>query len=360
MEDKKNVLVLLTVQFGYHTDTYMYCKYLDKSKYNVSYFCFDMNLPKSDLPGVSIVYVKMHQNKTLRYLFFIEKLWWFVHLNKFDLIFHVHTKSSLFIRLSNLSSLLVLDIRTGDLNKNRYLRKVKNMGLTLISFLYPDISIISESLARKLNLCKRKTFILPLGGELQNIPAKDFSTLHLLYVGTLNDRNIHETVYGLSLFSIQNPTEKISYDIVGEGSTSSLNLLDKAISETGLQNMVFFHGRKNHTELIPYFEKNNIGIVYIPQTEYYDNQPSTKLYESFLAGMPVIATNTFENRITLKNDCGVISEDNPIDFCNALNQISRNRNLYKSDKIRELYMESTWGNIVKYKFEKYIDLACNR
>jgi glycosyltransferase involved in cell wall biosynthesis len=360
MEDKKNILILLTVQFGYHTDTYMYCKYLDKSKYNVSYYCFDMNLPKTELPGVSIVYVKMHQNKTLRYLIFIEKLWQFVHLNKFNLIFHVHTKFSLFIRMVNLSSLIVLDIRTGDLNKNRVFRRVKNMRLTLISFLYPNISIISESLAKKLNLSKRKTFILPLGGELQNIAAKDFSTLHLLYVGTLNDRNIHETIYGLSLFMIQNPTEKVSYDIVGEGSTSSLNLLNKAISETNLQSLIFFHGRKNHTELIPYFEKNNIGVIYIPQTQYYDNQPSTKLYESFLAGMPVIATNTFENRIALKDDCGVITEDNPVSFCNALAQINRGKHLYNSEKIKEQYIQSSWNNIVKLKFEKYIDNICNK
>jgi glycosyltransferase involved in cell wall biosynthesis len=359
MEEKKSVLILLTVQFGYHTDTYMYCKYLDKNKYNVFYFCFDMSLPKSELPGVTIVYVKMHQNKTLRYLIFIEKLWRFVRSNKFNLIFHVHTKFSLFIRLINLSQRIVLDIRTGDLNKKRYIRKVKNFGLTLISVLYPDISIISESLAKKLNLCKRKTTIIPLGGEFQNIAPKNFSALHLLYVGTLNDRNIHETVYGLSLFMNLNPKEDVSYDIVGEGNPQSLDLLEKAISETGLQSRVLFQGRKNHTELLPYFEKNNIGIVYIPQTDYYDNQPSTKLYESFLAGMPVIATNTYENRTAMKNDCGVISEDNPVDFCNALYQISKNKNIYRSDKIKGLYLESTWGDIVKYKLEKYIDLVCN-
>lgn len=360
MRKKKNILILLTVQFGYHTDTYMYCKYLDKTKYNISYFCFDMHYTRSELPGINVIYVKMHRNKTLRYIIFIVELYRFVSMNKFDIIFHVHTKFSLLIRLFNLFRPMVLDIRTSDLSNNRFIQRLRNFGITLISWLYPSISIISESLRRKLSICKRKTFILPLGGELQNIPPKNFTDLNLLYVGTLDNRNIHETIYGLSLFMNQNPREIISYDIVGSGNSDSLNLLYKAISETNLNDKVFFHGRKNHPEVIPFFEKNNIGVVYIPQTKYYDNQPSTKLYESFLAGMSVIATNTYENRIALKNDCGVITEDNPAAFCNALNQMNRNKHLYNSDKIKKLYLESTWGNIVKNKLEKYIDNLCNK
>jgi glycosyltransferase involved in cell wall biosynthesis len=253
---------------------------------------------------------------------------------------------------------MVLDIRTGDLSDIKIVRFLKNGEITLFTFLYRRVSVISESLAGKLSIPKRKTIILPLGGELQEIPGKNFDSLKLLYVGTLDNRNIHDTVYGLSAYLKQHPSGKISYDIIGTGSRYWLNLLNKSIVDTDLNSTVCLHGSKSLSEVIPFFEMCNIGIVYVPQRDYYQFQPSTKLYESLLAGMPVIATNTYENKIALKQECGVLTDDNPVSFCNALEQIKAKKHLYASDKIKKLYHDSCWDYIVKDKLEKYIDNCC--
>jgi glycosyltransferase involved in cell wall biosynthesis len=354
MSLKKEILILLTVQFGYHTDTYMYCKYLDKTKFNVSYICFDMNFPKILLPDVDVIYVKIDKNRLLRYFVLIKKLRAAIKNKRFHLIFHVHTKFTLLIRLFTLFTPAVLDIRSGDLSENKFIRKLKNLEILISSTLYPSISVISEGLAKKLSISEKKLFILPLGGEIQNIPGKSFDTLRLLYVGTLDQRNIHETIYGVSDFS-KSSSVKISYDIIGDGTNHSIELISLAIKETASDGFIQYHGRKNREEIVPFLTRNNIGIIYIPQKEYYDFQPSTKLYESFLAGMPVIATNTYENRKEIRDNSGILCEDNCKSFSEALHTIYEKRNQFNSEEIREIYKASSWENIVKSKVQPYFE-----
>lgn len=355
MEAKKNLLILLTVQFGYHTDTYMYCKYLDKTKFNISYLCFDMNYPKIFLSDIEVIYVRLNKNKILRYLDFTKRVQKELNSKRFHLIFHVHTKFTLLIRLVTLFKPVVLDIRSGDLSENKYIRLLKNLGISIAAYLYPSVSVISNGLALKLRIPKKKLFILPLGGEIQALPNKTFDTLRLLYVGTLDKRNIHETIYGVSDFMSKNSSVKISYDIVGNGDDETISLISLAIKETKLEDVVIYHGRKTREEIISFLEKNNIGIVYIPQKECYEYQPSTKLYESFLAGMPVIATNTFENKKEIRDDSGVLCEDNYTSFSNALHEICQKLNQFNSEEIKRIYKASSWENIVQRRVQPYFE-----
>ena len=174
-------------------------------------------------------------------------------------------------------------------------------------------------------------------------------------MGTLDKRNIHETIYGVSDFVGKNSSVKISYDIVGNWNDDSINLISLAIKETKSEGIINYHGRKTREELIPFLERNNIGIVFIPQKEYYDFQPSTKLYESFLAGMPVIATNTFENRKEIRDNSGVLCEDNNNSFSNALNAIYKKRNQFSSEEIKRIYEASSWENIVQRIVQPYFE-----
>jgi glycosyltransferase involved in cell wall biosynthesis len=351
---KRKVLILITSQFGYHTDTFMYCKYLDRTKFDVSYFCFDMGLPRIVIRDVSVYYVPSLENRVLRYIVFVRELRQIIKKQRFDIIFHVYTLFALIIRIVTLKHFMVLDIRTGNVSNNKLKRKWKNFQITYSAWFYPRISVISESLADKLSINRQKRSIIPLGGEWQQIPDKKIEAIKLLYIGILDKRNIHETVYGLSLFVKQYENLDVSYDIIGSGSEQATDLLLKSITETGLFPEVNFHGRRTLEELLPYFETCNVGVVYIPQTDYYDTQPSTKLYECLLAGMPVIATNTYENRIAIKGNTGELCEDNPESFCEALIRIYKNKSIYQSQEIKQSVQENTWENIVRNKLAPYL------
>ena len=113
---------------------------------------------------------------------------------------------------------------------------------------------------------------------------KDFSKeIKLLYVGTLNGRNINQTIFGLSLFLENNPEIKnITYDIIGDGDKNELSDFKVLIQQNNLNNIITLHGRIPHFQLKPFFDSCTVGLSYVPMTEYYEHQPVTKTYEYIL------------------------------------------------------------------------------
>jgi glycosyltransferase involved in cell wall biosynthesis len=165
-------------------------------------------------------------------------------------------------------------------------------------------------------------------------------------VGTLYKRNICETIKGVALFLKNNPSMNLCYDIIGFGNKEDIYELQETINNESLQGKVIFHGRKNYTELSPFFEKSNVGISYIPIVPYYDCQPATKTFEYILSGMVCIATSTYENKKLINNINGVLCNDNPESFARALEEIKENKHKYNSEAIRETLMNYTWENII--------------
>lgn len=353
---KKKILLLYYDQLGYHTDLYMYGKYLDQQKYEVHFFCFDLRLPKIVLKNVVIHYQSINSNRIKSYLRYFWKLKLILRKEKFDLIFHLDSKFTFIIRMLNPFQTMILDIRSGDLSDKRYKLWFRNIQISFVTSFYKNVSVISESLRDLLRLNKMKTVIIPLGGEKQPTRGKTFKTIRLLYIGSLNNRNIHETIFGLSHYLKQaNAFQDITYDIVGFGKSTVTEQINDAIIKTGLTGKVTLYGRKKIDELFPFFEKCNVGVAYLPQTKGYECQPVTKLFEYLLAGMPVIATNTLENRLVMKPEYGEITEDNPIDFAESLEKIIFKREKFNSAQIKESCSGFEWKNIVKSKLEPYLD-----
>jgi len=350
---KYKLLIVHSTQFGYHTDTLMYCKYLDKSIFEIHYFGFDHGLDKFQLEDVNVHYIVYQKNKLILYFKYIAALIKVNRQNHFDLIFHVHTKLSLIIRFIFLFNKYIFDIRTGDLDDNLWKRQIKNFFISIISKLSVNKSVIADSLADELHINKKKRHIIPLGAESLCEIKKEFQVLHLIYVGTLTKRNIHETITGVALFLKKYKDVEILYDIIGAGNRNYEAKLIESINDNSLNKKVHFHGFVKYSELKPFFEKANVGITYIPQKKYYQNQPSTKLFEYLLAGMPVIATNTYENRKIVNDNCGFICEDNAHDFSIALEKLYTMRMTYNSDFIKKQFIKSNWNNIVKEYVEPF-------
>ena len=73
-----------------------------------------------------------------------------------------------------------------------------------------------------------------------------------------------------------------------------------------------------------------------------------------LAGMPVIATNTYENRLIVNTTNGVLINDTPEDFCKGLTNLFTARNSFKSSEIRQSVEAYTWEKIVKTNLKPYL------
>ncbi|MDD3079181.1 MAG: glycosyltransferase [Paludibacter sp.] len=352
---KKRVLFSITSQFGYHTDTYMYCKYLDKAKYDVHYAGFDLNYERRYIDDVTVHYIKLYSSRLKRYSNYILEIHKIIRQEKFDILFLVDCQATLLIRLTNLLQNTVLDIRTGDvfLKDNRL--SVYNIKLLLKTLLFKNISIISDSLRRTLHINKHKSFILPLGGEIICKKEKVFDPIVLFYIGVFRNRNIEQTIEGLMLFRKEFPEQSIKYHLVGYGTHADESNLKSLIEKYSLKDIVIFHGRKNHDEIRELFEEANVGVVYIPMKKGYMYQPTTKFFEYLLSGMSIIATKTFENINAFKDNAGVLIEDNPRCFANGLKEIIQNKSKFNSTQIRTDYMEYTWEYIVKHRLEPYFE-----
>lgn len=357
---KKKILLSITTQFGYHTDTYMYCKYLDKSKYDVFYVGFDGGYTLRELEDVTVLNVPVHKNKFKRYFLFLSTINKLIRKENFDILFLVSCQTTLMIRLCNLFRTSILDIRTGDVRKGENSFSNYNFKVLFTSLFFKRISIISRNLAKRIHLPVNKYHWLPLGGDLMNLPSKTLNSMRLFYIGTLQERNLFQTLEGLSIFMKSNESVKVQYDIVGSGDIDDEKKLKESIEMYNLETCVTFHGRKNHDEAMNFFRQCNVGVVYIPVSYGYTVQPTTKLYEYLLAGMPVIATNTLENKLAMNPIAGVLIDDTAESFANGLKEIWNNRNTYNSEKIKETYNDSTWENIVKFNLTPYIEEIINQ
>lgn len=342
---RKNLLFILPTQFGYHIDTYSYCKHLNKNLFSIYYICIDQNLPTVKLEYVTVIYIKRKKSKFLNYLNYAYKTKKLIKKNKIDLVFMVHHKFSLLIRIINLNKKFILDIRTGYLIKNSIKRSIYNFTIILNYLFYKKITIISDGLRKKLNIPNSKCSIIPLGAELRVLTNKSFNKLKLLYIGSLNRRNIDIPIRGLVKYIREHPSEKITFDIIGFGDLKTENSITKLITDEKLINIVFFHGRIPYEELGGFYEKCNVGITYIPIVPEYEHQPSTKLFEFLLSGIPVIATATTENIKYINVSNGVIINDSEINFYNGLVTFKKNITQFNSNDIRNSVINYTWSNI---------------
>ena len=352
---RKKILLINRIQFGYHTDSYNYCKYL-KDEFDITYICFDTDKKKIEESGINIFYLPYDGSVLTKGIKFIKYCRSYIKNNQVDLIFILYFQFASLIKIGLFSNKFILDIRTGAVGSTSKKRAIADAIMSFETHFFNHITIISASLRDKLGLKSKKSHILPLGADELSSTDKSFDSIHLLYVGTLSFRDIDKTVFGLSKFiqKYKHKNIEISYDIFGSGTAEAEKLLSASISETNLGNIVTFHGRKNHKEIQYYFDNCNIGIAYVPITDYYDVQPPTKIFEYARAGMVNIATSTYENKRVITEDNGVICDDTIDSFSDGLEAVYIYKDEWNSQKIRKSLEDFSWEKIVNNNLKEYL------
>lgn len=341
---KKKILIINKVQFGYHTDSYKYCQYL-KDLFDITYLCFDNLGDRIKENKITVHYIPYEGSFIKRGLRFVSQSRQYISNDNFYAIFAVYFQMVSLLKLSLPIQNFILDIRSGAVGMSLYKRKFHNLLIKCECFFFNNITIVSECLHKKLNLKQKNVHILPLGADVISETDKSFDNFQLLYVGTLNHRMIEDTIYGLSIFHSSNKNVPIRYDIVGDGSIESQLLVEDAIKKEKLDKIVFLHGRKKNNEIEAFFKDCNIGVSYVPITEYYDCQPPTKTFEYINSGMICIATNIKIHRDLITNTNGILCDDNAISFAKILKELYLKRSNYNSTSIKKTLAEYNWKTI---------------
>lgn len=351
---KKKLLLIHKAQFGYHNNAYKHCLYL-KDNFDILFLSPDSGRKKISMDGISVIYIKDFAGKygllytMWRKISFMVAAIFLIFFSQRKVIVYYFQGCDWLKRIFKNRNML-LDIRTFSVSDNYAYNIKSDERLRSTAELYDIITVLSRGMKNKLCLNNKKLHIVPLGADVISKCNKQYEIIKLLYVGTLQNRNIDLTIEGLSIFLKNNPNAKIEYHIVGEGNTaSSLNYLKDLAKMRGIDNIVYFYGRVPNVKLGIFFDNCNIGVSFVPITEYYNFQPVTKTFEYAMSGLFVIGTRTYENAQVINKKNGILISDTADSFCEALEYIQQHIGDINEEEIRESLVDFSWNKIVENK-----------
>jgi glycosyltransferase involved in cell wall biosynthesis len=354
-KQKRRLLIVHRTQFGVHIDTYSYCKHLQDA-YDVTYCCWDYGATKVELGGVRVIYVSRGGAKALRLGRFIATTLRELRSGGYDVVFVVYFQGCSLLRFLPTRFPMVLDVRTGSLRRPKLLRVIDNCGLMLESLLYRHVTIISQSLRRHLRISEAKSHLLPPGADVRPpFAGRGGDGLHLLYVGTLQNREIEKTVEGFARFYHEmNGPMKLSYDIVGEGPEEEKERVCRSIASSGCGDAVRYLGRIPYSHIADVLARSTVGVAFVPLKDFFRYQPVSKVVMYLLAGMPVLATATEENRVMIGPENGVLIPDTVDGFALGVKEIAGRMATFDRARIRETGMSYGWENIIHNNLLPYL------
>jgi len=351
----KKIIIINQLQFGYEVDTYYYSKYL-RNNFNVTYICWDYDKKKIKMQGVNAKYISRNGNIVARNIRFIKKVSDVIRNNNYHVHIIEYFRGCSILKLLYPSKKFIFDVRTGSVSQKTINRALFDSTMKFESKFFKRCTVISETLRDRLNISQRKTYILPLGADVISKRKKEYKSLKLLYIGTLHNRNMEQTIIGFEKFYLQLKNKvEMTYTIIGEGYHNEVDKLRELVKKKHLVNIVKIAGYIQHDDAKKYFDTHNIGVSFIPKTDFFDVQPPTKTFEYLLSGMPVIATGTLENKKVINTDNGVLINDNSESFYNGLKKIYARLSDYDSDQIRMNSKKYEWEKIID-KFKNFIEI----
>ncbi|WP_067583061.1 glycosyltransferase [Endozoicomonas ascidiicola] len=351
---KKTVINIISPsQFGYLVDYYEYSNHL-RVKYRINYYCLDEGKPKIEMEGVEVIYIKSTLKGFRKWINFSRSLSLFSFED--EVVFVKYYRFCSILRLViKKPKKLILDIRTGSVGFTKLSRFLFNYTLMAESMFFDVITIISESLAKYLHV--NNYILLPLGSPPNSIYNKNFDDIRMIYIGTLSNRKIEDTLYGLKQYlEIRSEEIKINYEIIGDGYNNEVEHLKALASRLRIDEYVTIHGRLPYNQLKPHFDKSNLGVSYIPITPYYNVQPVTKTLEYISHGMIVLGTKTEEQQKLINDTNGLLCNDSSESFSEALSFIAKRLNKYNSAMIKSKSIAPSWEEVSEYLDENIISL----
>jgi len=353
---KKPVTLLTRNQFGYQTDYFNYAKYLCKSELvvRVSFVCIDAGLPKIESSNVDVNYVAdTSSSKLIRFGKLIFAGYRSLKLGH-TLVVKYFPGVSL-LRLSSNRKNIVLDLRTMSVSPNSLRRFIQDLLCKVEISGFQRITVISKQVAQKLSL--KDWHPLPLGANPPEIGSFSETMSQsripiLVYAGTLDGRDLTTLIKGFEKACSQS---EVRLRVIGSG--KSLDSLVALVSELGITDRVEFLGHVPHgEEFSKLLLSSSIGIVHVPPTTYYSGQPSTKLYEYWAHGLPVLCSNYPAGADEVQIGTGLVYDFTENDLAANIVAALKQVDSFDYAKIRELAEARTWEKVVESYILPILDI----
>lgn len=329
-------------EFGTLTDVVKWCEYL-RYDYRITVLSFD-GPARYEMPGVRVVRIGGSISSVCGKLAFILAAMRLIHEAKGVVWMEYFRKCHLFKSIFP-GKRWHVDVRSLCISTDESYRKAYDRTMVAECARFRSISTLSEGVAARFGRGDVK--MLPLGADVISGRHKCYTDgLRLLYVGTFDNRNLHLTVQGIAMFVRRHPEISVTYDLIGTGCDEAVAAVENAIRESSLDCVVTLHGYVSHDRLAKYFDNANIGVAFVPLTEYFDAQPPTKTYEYLMSGLYTVATSTSENRKLITPESGTLIDDTPEGFCRGLEKFCAVSGKLSFNRISSCQEDASWRNIV--------------
>lgn len=343
---KFEVSLLTRNQFGYQTDFFNYFKYLSRHPdiSDVRYVCFDATLPKYEDGQAGILYVARQTNsKFLRFARLVAQ--GYKELAESRTVIVKYFPGVSLLRISKFSKNLIIDVRTLSVSPNPLRRTLEDLLCKIEIQGFTRVTVVSDLIGKKLWL--RKWTLLPLGADLpekqfQLKEAKARDTPILVYAGTLDGRNLTML---LQAFKIALQSQSLFLRIVGDGRsrTELMHITEKI----GVSESVCFYGHVKHgLSFSNILSSSTFGLVHVPPTGYYAGQPSTKLYEYWSHGLPVLCSNYPAGAVEIKPGTGLVYDFTTEELAKCILRATERIDEFDYSSIRKIAMTRTWETLI--------------
>ena len=360
---KLKILVVYPGRFGFHVVSYFLCKYASR-EHDVTYLGVAFSQTNNCIVSKKLPEVRVNERECKSGIFgrpeVLRTIKAEVLAREFDVVFSAYIPGiSLlrpFFRKHNVK--VIVDIRSGFLAKSFLKRFLLNSLLRFECRKFRYRTINSELLGSYLGFSRGEVTELPLGAEPVSCSSRSFEKLHLLYVGALSKRNVEITVRGLkAVIDRIGPDVVKKYDIIGAGSIEDETVIKDTIHDAGLEDIVEMHGYVPRENMGVFLQAANVGVSFVPMTPYYDMQPVTKTFEFLLAGLPLLATRTTQNRVLINSTNGVLIDDSAESFSEGLEEliIKISENIFDSGQIQANSLNHGWETVISEKYLPYIE-----
>ncbi len=361
-------------KFGQYPILEEYCLKTNREGHKVFYIGIsDSTQQFVSLEGITVSYVKQ-QGK-------LKMAQDIVHILKQidpDIIHVFHFRGCFLIPfLLGKRKISVLDVRTihvADKNGHHSRLSFLKNRLTWMESLFFKYSIALTTEIRKiLKPSWHHIPIIPLGANPFRLQPpdkgerriKERKRLHIneptivfIYSGTINPiRRVDDILLSFQKMKCNKSSLLI---IAGDDKDDpgTLSRLKKLASQIGIGEKVIFTGFVDFNHLVNLYLASDIGLCFIPQTNFFDLQPPTKLFEYMAAGLVPIATNTSADKAIITDNingflCNDTVEDLSLTMSKVCIEFEEESKRIVSNALSSVQINS-WDHIIdKYLYPYY-------
>lgn len=341
-------------QYGYQTDFHRWARELGEA-YDVSFVCLDAGLPKID-DGLPVNLLTSRYRFARRFRRWVLLLTGIAKMSRdSDLIIVKYFPGCVVLRVMIRDKPILLDFRSRSVVESLVKRRLQDSLAWFEARYFRYISVVSPTLAEMIG--RKDARVIGIGAdprpEVKIATARQHHQLRLLYVGTLTGRRLDVLLCGFKT-AIESGLN-LYLDIVGSAeSRDEFDDLRKLANELCLEQYITFHGHLIGQRLDYRLQQADIGLVHVPNEQRYSGQPSTKLFEYWASGLPVLASDYPENRSRVRPDLGELYDFSASGFASGISRISRRMDDFSHVNIVNVAMQYAWQAILERDLLPYV------